>query len=496
MHPPSQYQARRLLELVSNNKTRIRRTDHIDRDVWGRQTPPLQGVVYNSRAVAKSALRSGALGAEPIPLSFASPQLPVQLQDPAAQLQDAAKGGSLGPQPRQANPMPRVESDNSRMSKISSVPSFGKMHEPLSGDSRVSSVGGNPNPNSASNLNKAIPAGTGRRPRAARPEYEEFGSEALITNMYDDLGDEYSLDAEASSRLFRDIGPSISIAHGIDKIPRGERQNSALDEATVLTYEGQIQPATVTIDMAPQLGAGANPVEQAYQGDIRLVSHEQHHSGPPPPPAYHPGAAPFDGPVPPPPLSPPPGPRSGISDEVSRLRIKPRYAKDIAQDVDDSSPVTEAFEQFEGTTDDIREEDVPDSDEEYPASVENGRIEEPEPIVSPYDAKVSSYGKDSGAFRRADRDDLPGRGAGSFASGRSGRRAGSAVSASDYLSRSEYTVYSEDGGSSASFGRSVEDDVLEEDDSIGRDYHDVDSLSDVAPALHYSNAATTVLNLT
>lgn len=61
--------------------------------------------------------------------------------------------------------------------------------------------------------------------------------------------------------------------------------------------------------------------------------------------------------------------------------------------------------------------------------------------------------------------------------------------------RCEHTVHSEDTGSCASFGRSVEDDVFEEDDSIGRAYHDIDSLSEFE-RLSYSNAATTMPNLT
>lgn len=71
----------------------------------------------------------------------------------------------------------------------------------------------------------------------------------------------------------------------------------------------------------------------------------------------------------------------------------------------------------------------------------------------------------------------------------------SALSASDFLSRSEYSVYSEDVASSTSFARSVEDDVLEEDESIGRDF-DIDSLSDLAPYSYSSNHLAAVSNLT
>lgn len=241
MAPPSQYQARRFLDRICANRTTVRPEDYVDRDLWGRVEPPLRGFIFTDRNHARTNLLAGHLCAlTPTARDLASPSPPVSpsgsihspstssLSDHLEQStnhtdnphsQSTHPDDSVVPSPLKdvergpiyLNPivppsqMPRVESTNSRVSKVSSVPSFGKMVDPLSAESiRLDST------TSSSNRTSATSGLASRHERRTNPEFEEFGNEVLITNFDDDLHDDYDLEPENPSALFRAIGPSVS----------------------------------------------------------------------------------------------------------------------------------------------------------------------------------------------------------------------------------------------------------------------------------------------
>lgn len=223
-------------------------------------------------------------------------------------------GNAVSPAAAGVMVMTRAESEGSRMSKISSVPSFGKIGEPLSGDSvRLSHAVEDSNADAAANL--AFPAQIdARRKRSARADYEEFGSEALITRVYDDDVDD--VDAESSSRLFREIGPSISVARGL-----GETDGDA-------SYGREYVAPAVAVDMSPppasplssqlvELQAGTSRGMgrefNEEEVDCKLFTAPLLSLPPPPPPplpeepvVYHEGEGVEGERVVPPPTTPPP----------------------------------------------------------------------------------------------------------------------------------------------------------------------------------------------
>lgn len=390
-----------MLELVSRNKAKVRPVDHVDRDRWARADPPLHGTRYQTRLEAYQDLSLGNLGA-----THQKPPSPLAALLPPPH-SDADKGAAIVPS-RTANALPRVESAGSRMSKISSVPSFGKMREPLSGDSALLSNG----PTSAGKgfvvagrkvggaketreINSAgeecvpdAPTPPERRPRANYAEFEEFGSEALITHAYDDLDEDYDIDADASSsRLFRDIGPSISMSRGIDKMrPRrseGRTEGVGLREEGMDGdgYEGDFVSPQVTLDLAPR----AVMLDKAV---------------PPPPPVYTGGLAARGLPVRRPSLSPPSG--EGGMLEVSEGEFG-----------DDTSPVTDhvSYEGDDGIS----------------------------PVIGMLERKVGSRFGIGSEGRSCSWDGGVG--------GRVEMGKSSWVSEGECFSRSEYTGYSEDVGS-------------------------------------------------
>ena len=395
------------MELVSNNKAKVRRTDYVDSDKWARSDPPLRGVLFADRESAKASLTSGNLGA----VLADGPQTPLlesvpngfddfsEVQMGASTHEDVEKGAIPAVSTRSgltqsgtANGMPRVPSGGSRVSKVSSVPSFGKMREPLSGDSTRLTDDEGPNSH-------------GRKifRRAAAAEYEEFGSEALITHVYD-LDDD-DLEEGTPSVLFSDIGPSISMTHGIGRkltdsgtsLPKvtdvpsashpsqfstdpppvrvDEPDSDVLnDEAAVGATRGNYSgapPAPPPLPPVPSsaqdegiyktehpppppLGHRANVVEERGGAPLPLPpappapssTYEREgeyeasdtlngpYPPPPPPPLYNVqsyGAAPH---VPPPPSSPPPDSES-VEHKIESLNLS-----EVQSRPDDTSPVT------------------------------------------------------------------------------------------------------------------------------------------------------------
>lgn len=82
---PSQYQARRLLDLVHFNRTRVRSEEHIERDVWARANPPLRGLVFTDKRSASATLAAGYLCAVPVTLSVSSTSPPPPLSSGQSQ---------------------------------------------------------------------------------------------------------------------------------------------------------------------------------------------------------------------------------------------------------------------------------------------------------------------------------------------------------------------------------------------------------------------------
>lgn len=232
MHPLSQYQAYRLLELIAVNRTRVKPYDHVDSDIWARADPPVRGHVYASRTYAEQHLKAGSMGAGVVrvELAGAEKRAVLELEAPGSTHGEkevaridghlgagvGASGGGGGGGGGMTRMMMRVESEGSRMSKISSVPSFGRIREPLSGDSvRLAQVGGE----DAGDGTRGVKGDAAMKRMSGRAEYEEFGSEALITRVYDEADDD--LEGEVSGRLFGEIGPSVSVAHGIGEDGEG-----------------------------------------------------------------------------------------------------------------------------------------------------------------------------------------------------------------------------------------------------------------------------------
>lgn len=277
MHPISQYQAHHLLELVASNRAKVKPHDHVDSDIWARADPPVRGRVYATRATAKQDLKAGHMGAEVVRVEKAETERHALLTlEPAGGMlgekevapidghigAGVGTGGEVG-----GEMMMRVGSEGSRVSKISSVPSFGRMREPLSEDSvRLSQMGGENGGAGVSGLKGEA----ARKRLSARAEYEEFGSEALITRVYDE-GDE-DVEGEVSGRLFREIGPSVSMAHGI-----GEEKEEGGYEEEYVVAETKADTSPRGTETADAEGIGEKSSNAAV---VALVQ-----SPPPPPPS-------------------------------------------------------------------------------------------------------------------------------------------------------------------------------------------------------------------
>lgn len=86
----SQYQASRLLELISYNRVSVRSSDYVERDVWARANPPLRGLTFFDRKLAIASLKSGNLCAVPI-VTASSPlsnERPHQTPSPPHHMRD------------------------------------------------------------------------------------------------------------------------------------------------------------------------------------------------------------------------------------------------------------------------------------------------------------------------------------------------------------------------------------------------------------------------
>lgn len=282
MAPPSQYQARRFLDRICANRTTVRPEDYVDRDLWGRVEPPLRGFIFTDRNHARVNLLAGHLCAlTPTARDMASPSPPVSpsgsiqsssttsLSDHREEFTDHTDNphshstqqedvvvpsplkdverGPIYPNPvAPPSQMPRVESTNSRVSKVSSVPSFGKMVDPLSAESiRLDSA------TSSSNRTSVTSGLVMRQERRTSPEFEEFGNEVLITNFDDDLHDDYDLEPENPSALFHAIGPSVSEKDSPQRteylVSNGDHRQS-LDEAHCKSNFDKINHSTNIVD--------------------------------------------------------------------------------------------------------------------------------------------------------------------------------------------------------------------------------------------------------
>lgn len=269
----------------------MRPHDHVDYDIWARSCPPLRGFIFPDRQSAKQSLMTGALCAE---REQVVPETESQVPDAplpfTAGLADVDKG-TMGPV-RPNDNMPRVESMESRVSRISSAPSFGKIREPLSADSlRLESEEEHEPP--------------GRRPRVKRSamaEYEEFGSEALITHVYDDLEDEF--DESSPSALFHEIGPSVSLAGptSFSPPPVNLKNPHSLPPPPLYStpYEEAIEVVT-----SPSAPYASSPYDSP--------------TPPPPPPPLYRVSSYGETPIVPPPPSPPPHPRDDGSPVTEEL---------------------------------------------------------------------------------------------------------------------------------------------------------------------------------
>lgn len=232
MPPLSQYQATRLLHLISSNCSRVREHDHVEQDVWARANPPLRGIAFTSRRQAYTDLAAGHLCAVPasapdlFPSTAPSPPAspshslstipsskghgvyernPLADFSPAPRREDADRG-AIGPVPNPPVVIQRVESDKSRTSRISSAPSFGKLTDPLS----AGSFQGDPPQVLPEKWKQDKGIDSTGDLRRATAEYEEFGNEALITHVFDDLDDEYDFDTETANAIFQAIGSGLS----------------------------------------------------------------------------------------------------------------------------------------------------------------------------------------------------------------------------------------------------------------------------------------------
>lgn len=81
MAPRSQYQARRMLERISRNRTYVHPAEHIESDLWARRVPRLFGRVFPTREAAAAALAAGELCATPVQTPEEVPDAPTPPSD-------------------------------------------------------------------------------------------------------------------------------------------------------------------------------------------------------------------------------------------------------------------------------------------------------------------------------------------------------------------------------------------------------------------------------